>query len=114
MMAEVDEELKKRLDELSRAEGAADQMRPRTKACIYQRASNEPAFDLPRELYRIALAWISPTYRVSAPIPRRPSSRKSDPMSLDFGMLRPLLPGWGSPRRSKSVAARGYGPKRGK
>jgi transposase len=29
-------------------------MPPGTKACIYQRASNEPAFDLRRELFRIA------------------------------------------------------------
>jgi transposase len=54
MIAEVDGELKKLMDELPRAESAADQMPPRTKACIYQRANNEPAFDLPSELYRIA------------------------------------------------------------
>jgi transposase len=54
MIGEVDSELKKLLDELPRSEGAADQPPPRTKTCIYQRASNEPAFDLPAELYRIS------------------------------------------------------------
>ena len=29
-------------------------MPPRTKTCIYQRAGNEPAFDLKAELFRIA------------------------------------------------------------
>lgn len=29
-------------------------MPPRTKACSYQRADNEPAFDLKGELFRIA------------------------------------------------------------
>ncbi|MFL6449703.1 MAG: hypothetical protein ACJ746_18775 [Bryobacteraceae bacterium] len=54
MMAEVDRELKTLMDELPRAESAADQMPPRTKACIYQRANIQPDFDLPSELYRIA------------------------------------------------------------
>jgi len=54
MIGEVDRELKKLLDELPRSEDSADQLPPRTKTCIYQRASNEPAFDLPAELYRIS------------------------------------------------------------
>jgi transposase len=54
MIGEVDRELKKLLDELPRSEGVADQLPPRPKTCIYQRASNEPAFDLPAELYRIS------------------------------------------------------------
>jgi transposase len=54
MIAEVDEELKKLLDEWPLAESATDQMPPRTKTRIYQRGSNEPAFDLPRALYRMA------------------------------------------------------------
>jgi transposase len=54
MIAEVDRELEKLLQGLPRCEGAPEQMPPRTKACIYQRASNEPAFDLRGELYRIA------------------------------------------------------------
>jgi transposase len=54
MIAEVDQELEKLLRDLRRCEGAPEQMPPRTKACIYQRASNEPAFDLRHELFRIA------------------------------------------------------------
>jgi hypothetical protein len=36
------------------AEGAPTEMPPRTKACIHQKAGNEPAFDLKAELFRIA------------------------------------------------------------
>lgn len=39
--------------QLPRAEGAPDQMPPRTKKCIYQKANNEPALDLKAELFRI-------------------------------------------------------------
>jgi hypothetical protein len=53
MIAEVDQELEKLLRDLPRCEGAPEQMPPRTKACIYQRASNEPVFDLRHELFRI-------------------------------------------------------------
>ena len=54
MIAEVDAELKKLLDQLPRAEGAADQPPPRTKTHPHKLGNNEPAFDLPGELYRIA------------------------------------------------------------
>jgi transposase len=54
LMAEVDVELKLRMQELPRAEGAPEQMPPRTKKCFYQKAGNEPAFDLKAELFRIA------------------------------------------------------------
>jgi transposase len=54
MIAEVDGELKKLLDQLPRAEGAADQPPPRTKTHPHKLGNNEPAFDLPGELYRIA------------------------------------------------------------
>jgi transposase len=54
LMAEVDHELELRMRELPRAEAAPEQMPPRTKKCIYQRAGNEPAFDLKAELFRIA------------------------------------------------------------
>ena len=80
MIAEVDSEHKKLMDELPRAERAADQMPPRPKACLYQRAHNEPAFDLASELYRIA-GVDSPTYPALAPTPRRPSCRRLGPMS---------------------------------
>jgi transposase len=54
MLAELDEELKKLLGELPPAEGAPKQMPLRTKTRMYRRAGNEPAFDLPGELFRIA------------------------------------------------------------
>jgi transposase len=54
LIAEVDQELELRMRELPRAEGAPEQIPPRTKKCIYQRAGNEPAFDLKAELFRIA------------------------------------------------------------
>jgi transposase len=53
-IAQVDQELEKQMRELPRAEGMPDEIPPRTKACIYQRASNEPGFDLKREWFRIA------------------------------------------------------------
>jgi hypothetical protein len=54
LIAEVDVELHLRMRELPRAEEAPEQMPPRTKKCFYQRAGNEPAFDLKGELFRIA------------------------------------------------------------
>ena len=54
LIAEVDGQLQLKMRELPQAEGAPEQMPPRTKACVYQRASNEPAFDLKAELFRIA------------------------------------------------------------
>jgi transposase len=54
LIAEVDQELELRMRELPRREGAPEQIPPRTKKCIYQRAGNEPAFDLKAELFRIA------------------------------------------------------------
>lgn len=54
LISEVDQELELRMHDLPRAEGAPAQMPPRTKACVYQRAGNEPAFDLKAELFRIA------------------------------------------------------------
>lgn len=53
MIAEVDRELEVTMRQLPRAPGAPDQMPPRTKKCIYQKANNEPAFDLKAELFRI-------------------------------------------------------------
>jgi hypothetical protein len=40
--------------QIPRAEGAPEQLPPRTKKCIYQKANNEPSFDLKAELFRIA------------------------------------------------------------
>ena len=54
LMAEVDLELAQRMQELPRAEHAPDKRPPRTKKRIYQRAGNEPSFDLKAELFRIA------------------------------------------------------------
>jgi transposase len=54
LIAEVDVELQLKMRELPRAEGAPEQMPARTKTRFYQRAGNEPAFDLKSELFRIA------------------------------------------------------------
>lgn len=54
LIAEVDVELQLKMQELPRAEGGSEQIPPRTKKCFYQRAGNEPAFDLKGELFRIA------------------------------------------------------------
>ena len=54
LIAEVDRELELKMRKLPRAIGGPEQMPPRTKACFYQRADNEPAFDLKGELFRIA------------------------------------------------------------
>ncbi len=54
LIAEVDRELELKMRKLPRASGGPEQMPPRTKACFYQRADNEPAFDLKGELFRIA------------------------------------------------------------
>jgi hypothetical protein len=54
LLFEVDQELERSMRDLPRAVGAPVQMPPRTKTCIYQRAGNEPAFDLKAELFRIA------------------------------------------------------------
>jgi len=50
----VDQELEGAMRQLPRAEGAPEQMPPRTKKCFYQKAGNEPAFDLKAELFRIS------------------------------------------------------------
>ena len=47
-------ELELKMRELPRADGGPEQIPPRTKKCFYQRAGNEPAFDLKGELFRIA------------------------------------------------------------
>jgi transposase len=54
LITEVDVELHFRMRELAGAEGTPEQMPPRTKTRFYQRAGNEPAFDLKGELFRIA------------------------------------------------------------
>jgi transposase len=54
LIAEVDQELESKTRELPRAVGRPKEMPPRTKARVYQRAGNEPAFDLKGELFRIA------------------------------------------------------------
>ena len=53
LITEADRELEATMRQLPRAEGAPDQLPPRTKKCIYQKANNEPAFDLKAELFRI-------------------------------------------------------------
>jgi transposase len=54
LIREVDQELEAVMRQLPRAEGAPEQMPPRTKKCFYQKAGNEPAFDLKAELFRIS------------------------------------------------------------
>jgi len=54
LIAEVDRELELKMRKLPRASRGPEQMPPRTKARFYQRADNEPAFDLKGILFRIA------------------------------------------------------------
>src|ERR1700751_260986 len=54
LMAEVDLELAQKMRELPRAEHAPDKRPAGTKKRIYQRAGNEPSFDLKEEMFRIA------------------------------------------------------------
>jgi transposase len=54
LIAEVDVELQLKMRELPRADSGPEHIPPRTKKCFYQRAGNEPAFDLKGELFRIA------------------------------------------------------------
>lgn len=54
LISEVDMELEARMRQLATADGIPEQIPPRTKKCIYQKANNEPAFDLKAELFRIA------------------------------------------------------------
>jgi transposase len=54
LIIEADVELQLKMRELPRADGGPEQIPPRTKKCFYQRAGNEPAFDLKGELFRIA------------------------------------------------------------
>ena len=54
LISEVDQELEVKMRELPRAKAGPEQMPLRTKVRIYQRAGNEPAFDLKAELFRIA------------------------------------------------------------
>jgi transposase len=65
LMAEVDQELELSIRALPPAPGAAEKMPARTKACIYQRAGNEPAFDLKPELFRIAGADLTDVLGIS-------------------------------------------------
>lgn len=54
LMGEVDAELEMRMRQLPRSAEAQQRRPPGSKTRIYQRAGNEPAFDLKSELYRIA------------------------------------------------------------
>jgi transposase len=54
LMAEADQEVELRMQELPRAEGAPEKRPLGTKKRIYQRAGNEPTFDPKAELFRIA------------------------------------------------------------
>jgi hypothetical protein len=54
LIGEVDQELESTMQQLPRAEGAPHEMPPRMKKCFYQKAGNEPAFDLKAELFRIS------------------------------------------------------------
>jgi transposase len=50
---EVDQELESAIGQLPRAQGAPSEIPPRTKKRFYQKANNEPSFDLKAELFRI-------------------------------------------------------------
>ena len=66
LIREVDEELEAAMRQIPRAEGAPDQMPPRTKKCFYQKAGNEPAFDLKAELFRISGVDLTDVSGISA------------------------------------------------
>ena len=51
---ELDQELEIVMRQLPRVLGGPDEMPPRTKKCPYHKTSNEPAFDLKGELFRVA------------------------------------------------------------
>jgi transposase len=54
LLAEADQEVELRMRELPRAKEAPEKRPPGSKKRIYQRAGNEPTFDLKAELFRIA------------------------------------------------------------
>lgn len=54
LISGVDVELERYMASLPGAEGVPEAMPERTKTCIYQRAGNEPAFELRAEMFRIA------------------------------------------------------------
>jgi len=54
LMAEADQEVELRMRELPRAKEAPEKRPPGSKKRIYQRAGNEPTFDLKAELFLIA------------------------------------------------------------
>jgi transposase len=54
LMTEVDHELEMRMRQLPRSAEAQQRRPPGSKTRIYQRAGNEPAFDVKSELHRIA------------------------------------------------------------
>jgi transposase len=59
LMAEVDTELEMRMRQLPRSAQAQPRRPAGSKTRIYQRAGNEPAFDLKSELYRIAGVYLT-------------------------------------------------------
>jgi transposase len=66
LIAEVDVELEAKTRELPRALGGPEEMPPRTDQWVYQRAGNEPEFDLRREMFRIAGVDLTDVHGISA------------------------------------------------
>lgn len=95
--------------DLPRAVGAPVQMPPRTKTCIYQRAGNEPTFDLKAELFRIAGVDLTDVPGIST-ITAHTILMEVGPDMSRFRM--PLLshPGLGSALRNKSAEEK-YSPR---
>jgi len=92
--------------ELPRAEGVPEEIPPRTKACIYQRASNEPGFDLKRELFRIAGVDLTDVPGISTITARTILMEAGGLTFSGFGMRLLSLLGWGSVWTNGSAAAR--------
>jgi transposase len=99
LIREVDEELEAAMRQIPRAEGAPDQMPPRTKKCFYQKAGNEPAFDLKAELFRISGVDLTDVPGISAITgAHHPNRGRPRPLAVSrcFGVR---LMAWSLPRQ---------------
>ena len=107
LIFEVDQELELKMQELPRAEGAPEQMPPRTKAWIYQRAGNEPAFDLKAELFRIAGVDLTDVPGISS-ITAHTILMEVGPDVSRFRNASAFASWLGSARKNRSVEARSF------
>jgi transposase len=109
LMAEVDLELEQRMRELPRAEHAPDKRPSGTKKRIYQRAGNEPSFDLKAELFRIAGVDLTDVPGISTLTAHTVLMEVGTDVSR-FRNASAFASWLGSVRRSRSVAERSFTP----